>query len=119
MEVMASLPREFMLVLRNHNLLRSVNLEVGVPVNRFSIFARMAVRGISDQHKNINADADFMTKFKSNTLSFFERYRFEFKLRLFEVSNWVIEKLVSLFPDYFFSKFIEITTKPAKVVRAA
>ena len=39
------MPRELLLVLRNQNYLRSLNHEMGQPVNRFRIMARMAVRG--------------------------------------------------------------------------
>ena len=39
------MPRELLLVLRNQNYLRSLNHEMGQPVNRFRIMARMAVKG--------------------------------------------------------------------------
>jgi aarF domain-containing kinase len=51
-EILKILPRSALLILRNNNLLRSVNQELGVPVNRFLIMARQAVRQIQSTEKN-------------------------------------------------------------------
>lgn len=44
-EMMQQMPRELLLILRNQNYLRSLNKEMGIPVNRFTIMARQAVAG--------------------------------------------------------------------------
>jgi aarF domain-containing kinase len=44
--VMKQMPRELLLVLRNTNLVRSVNRELGTPVNRFVIMAEVAAQGL-------------------------------------------------------------------------
>eukprot|EP00808_Paulinella_micropora_P010219 g54933.t1 len=46
-EVMKEMPEELLLVFRNQNYLRGLNKMLGQPVNRFTSFARTAVRGIS------------------------------------------------------------------------
>ena len=60
--VMREMPREFLLILRNNNLLRSINRELGGPVNRLALFSRQAIRGahIEDQNK-----MSFWTSFTS------------------------------------------------------
>lgn len=47
MTLMRQMPRELLLVFRNQNYLRALNKELGDPVNRFTIMARVAVKGIS------------------------------------------------------------------------
>jgi aarF domain-containing kinase len=44
-EVMRTMPRELLLVLRNLNLARSINKDLGAPINRFIILARVAAAG--------------------------------------------------------------------------
>ena len=39
------MPRELLLVLRNQNYVRAMNYDMGQPVNRFRIMARMALKG--------------------------------------------------------------------------
>lgn len=46
LDVLKKLPREMLMILRNNNLLRAINHDLGVPANRFTVFARMAARGI-------------------------------------------------------------------------
>jgi len=44
--LLESLPRDLLLVLRNNDLIMSINKELGFPVNRFLIAARAAIRGV-------------------------------------------------------------------------
>eukprot|EP00124_Ichthyophonus_hoferi_P004265 Ihof_evm7s449 gene=Ihof_evmTU7s449 len=41
------MPRPLLLVLRNINIVRALNKELGVPINRFDHMARFAVRGLA------------------------------------------------------------------------
>eukprot|EP01113_Clastostelium_recurvatum_P045381 TRINITY_DN7792_c0_g1_i3.p1 TRINITY_DN7792_c0_g1~~TRINITY_DN7792_c0_g1_i3.p1 ORF type:complete len:644 (+),score=56.02 TRINITY_DN7792_c0_g1_i3:47-1933(+) len=45
------LPRDLLLVLRNNDLLMSINKDLGNPVNRFIIMAQTSIRGIGHSHK--------------------------------------------------------------------
>lgn len=46
-ELLESLPRELLLVLRTTNLIRSINKDLGATVNRFLVMAQYAVQGIN------------------------------------------------------------------------
>lgn len=51
--ILQQMPRSLMLVLRNINLVRSINKDLGAPINRFTIMANWALRGIhSDQRSS-------------------------------------------------------------------
>ncbi|KAK2836146.1 hypothetical protein Q7C36_014015 [Tachysurus vachellii] len=45
MEVLKALPRPMMLVFRNINTVRSINVALGAPVDRYGLMAKSAVRG--------------------------------------------------------------------------
>lgn len=64
MDCLESMPRELLLVLRNQNLLRSLNHQLGHPVNRFRLMAHTAVRGIRyrnwDRMESNEEDAVFL-----------------------------------------------------------
>ncbi|XP_023667547.1 uncharacterized aarF domain-containing protein kinase 5 isoform X3 [Paramormyrops kingsleyae] len=45
MRVLKSLPRPMLLVFRNVNTVRSINITLGAPVDRYSVMAKSAVRG--------------------------------------------------------------------------
>ena len=112
------MPRELLLVLRNQNYLRSLNHEMGQPVNRFRIMARMAVRGI-DYRNPADVVAQQRSEYQHtwNTLTpqsqssqqsqqavgegggrgllgrLVERVEFEWALLYVDVVRWVGEKV--------------------------
>nr|XP_020479521.1 uncharacterized aarF domain-containing protein kinase 5 isoform X3 [Monopterus albus] len=45
MEVLKSMPRPMLLVFRNINTVRSINIKLGAPVDRYFVMAKSAVRG--------------------------------------------------------------------------
>ncbi|KAJ0054782.1 hypothetical protein NL108_002935, partial [Boleophthalmus pectinirostris] len=45
MEVLKSMPRPMLLVFRNINTVRSINIRLGAPVDRYCVMAKSAVRG--------------------------------------------------------------------------
>ena len=110
------MPRELLLVLRNQNYLRSLNHEMGQPVNRFRIMARMAVRGneyrnppavvqqqrIDYQHTwntlvttTGQAKADGVEEVgpRGWLAVWWERVEFEWSLTYADVVRWVGERL--------------------------
>jgi aarF domain-containing kinase len=97
MELIQQIPREFLLILRNNNIIRSINRELGSPVNRFSLFGRQAIRGLR----------------KGKHQSWFQRYKeyfyYEFVLKKLEASMW-IEALFFKLMYYFGGYAFEITT---------
>jgi len=42
------MPRQLILLIKTNNLLRFLNEQLGAPINRFSIMARYAVKGINN-----------------------------------------------------------------------
>ena len=79
-EVMAlvrQIPREFLLILRNNNIIRSINRELGAPVNRFTLFGRQAIRGLR----------------RAKHQPWYRRYAeyvyYEFALKRLEASMWL------------------------------
>lgn len=77
MELIRQIPREFLLILRNNNLIRSINRELGAPVNRFTLFGRQAIRGLRDAR---------------HVQPWYRRYSeflyYEFALRRLELQMW-------------------------------
>ena len=57
-EILKVVPAPVWLILRNNNLLRSINQDLGVPVNRFLIMARQAVRGLHHQEAPVEEDRE-------------------------------------------------------------
>jgi aarF domain-containing kinase len=48
--MLKDMPRCLLLVLRNINIVRSINKELGVPINRFNYMARYSLRGLEQGH---------------------------------------------------------------------
>jgi len=65
-EVMKNMPREILLVLRNCNLVRSINRDLGTPCNRFSIMARLSAFGLhtKENFSDLWWPNRFLRKFK-------------------------------------------------------
>lgn len=78
MDLIRSIPREFMLILRNNNIVRSINRELGSPVNRFTLFGRQAIRGLKDA-------AGFQPWWRR----YLDFFYYEFTLRKLEASMWL------------------------------
>jgi aarF domain-containing kinase len=76
MELMRQIPREFLLILRNNNIIRSINRELGSPINRFSVFGRQAIRGLR------------RSKHRSWLRRYTEYIYYEFALKRLETSMW-------------------------------
>eukprot|EP01080_Neovahlkampfia_damariscottae_P005818 gene5818-9641_t len=81
--VLKSLPIEVMLILRNNNLLRMINLDLGNPVNRFSLMSRAAMRGLMHNDKD-QSILGRISNFKSS-------FMFEFKLKMIEIFHTVLD----------------------------
>ena len=104
------MPCELLLVFRNQNYLRSLNYEMGQPVNRFRVMARMAVRG-SDYRNPIGVveqqRVDYQHTWNKLTVgdqvaevrrrgwlsAIWERVEFEWSLAYADVVQWVGKKL--------------------------
>ena len=78
MELIRSIPREFLLILRNNNIVRSINRELGAPVNRFTLFGRQAIRGLKDTRS-----------YKPWYRRYAEYWYYEFALSKLEWQMWV------------------------------
>jgi aarF domain-containing kinase len=76
-QVLKQLHPDMMFVLRNQNLLRSINVQLGVPVNRFTIMARKATDGINQDSSRKGLLSALRT--------IKERFFFEVHLKMFEI----------------------------------
>ncbi|XP_055076611.2 uncharacterized aarF domain-containing protein kinase 5 isoform X1 [Misgurnus anguillicaudatus] len=80
MQVLKSMPRPMLLVFRNINTVRCINITLGAPVDRYFVMAKCAVRGWG----RIQADhTRFLQGFTvfHHFWSFWESIKFEFALR--------------------------------------
>ncbi|XP_072013845.1 uncharacterized aarF domain-containing protein kinase 5-like [Amphiura filiformis] len=82
MEILKQLPRSMLLVFRNVNTVRSINRELGMPVNRYKLMARSAVcRTLTqDQHVGI------ITKLQTT----YQWVKFEIRLGSDRLVTWCL-----------------------------
>ncbi|XP_078542566.1 putative aarF domain-containing protein kinase 5 isoform X1 [Lissotriton helveticus] len=78
MQVLKDLPRPMLLVFRNINTVRSINITLGAPVDRYFIMAKSAVRGWSRLVGEKMPGAGIFRLFRM----VWESLKFEFALRL-------------------------------------
>lgn len=107
-DVLKALPRPLLLVLRNNNLIRMINLELGTPVNRFVIMAREANLNYFDIlekrrrrgkrntpliHSSMSvmsaSEIGIFDTIRWNFKLWWETFRFEMKIKEAEWSLWV------------------------------
>jgi len=96
MDTMQTLPEELFLVLRSNFLLRSVNRDLGAPINRFNVMARAAARGAAVARAMVLSETSIFQKFAL----FREELKFEFWLQLNAIKTWAI-MLMYEFATYF------------------
>nr|XP_032816131.1 uncharacterized aarF domain-containing protein kinase 5 isoform X3 [Petromyzon marinus] len=80
MEVLKQLPRPMLLVFRNINTIRCINITLGSPVDRYTLMARSAVRGevvLQNRHRGGGRRVPLV----ACALSLWEKIKFEFALR--------------------------------------
>eukprot|EP01100_Stratorugosa_tubuloviscum_P013650 TRINITY_DN6984_c0_g1_i1.p1 TRINITY_DN6984_c0_g1~~TRINITY_DN6984_c0_g1_i1.p1 ORF type:complete len:343 (+),score=113.37 TRINITY_DN6984_c0_g1_i1:128-1156(+) len=51
-ELTKEMPKEMLIILRNANILRSINHELGAPINRCAVLARESLKGLTIQNRN-------------------------------------------------------------------
>lgn len=76
---MRQLPVESLLLFRNQNLIRFINHDYGAPVNRFTIFARLAVKGLHNDKEH----GTFVLKRLQ------ARFAFEYRIYQHEFIYWL------------------------------
>lgn len=83
------------LILRNNNLLRSINQDLGVPVNRFLIMARQAVRGL---HTQVDEEkvVGWSSSLAQQTRATVSRIQFEVRLAAFLLSYWLFDMFLTV-----------------------
>ncbi|XP_034561245.1 LOW QUALITY PROTEIN: uncharacterized aarF domain-containing protein kinase 5 [Notolabrus celidotus] len=95
MQVLKSMPRPMLLVFRNINTVRSINITLGAPVDRYCVMAKSAVRGWG----KIQAERTRMTRLWifSWVRSTWEGFKFELVLRWemasMSVTRWFLSTL--------------------------
>ncbi|XP_029448596.1 uncharacterized aarF domain-containing protein kinase 5-like [Rhinatrema bivittatum] len=78
MQVLKALPRPMLLVFRNINTVRSINIALGAPVDRYFLMAKSAVRGWS---RIVSQKSSGFSIFQWLMVSW-ESFKFEIALRL-------------------------------------
>jgi len=63
LQVLKRLPKEILFMLRSTVLVRALNMELGSPVNRFTVFGRQAARALR-QHQTSDGDG-FVSRWSS------------------------------------------------------
>ncbi|KAI2652584.1 putative aarF domain-containing protein kinase 5 [Labeo rohita] len=80
MQVLKSMPRPMLLVFRNINTVRCINITLGAPVDRYFIMAKSAVRGWGRTQASDTRMLSRLSVFRW-VWSFWESIKFEFALR--------------------------------------
>ncbi|XP_059412765.1 uncharacterized aarF domain-containing protein kinase 5 isoform X3 [Carassius carassius] len=80
MQVLKSMPRPMLLVFRNINTVRCINIALGAPVDRYFIMAKCAVRGWGRTQADDTRMLSRLSVFRW-VCSFWESLKFEFALR--------------------------------------
>ncbi|KAG2373125.1 hypothetical protein C9374_012857 [Naegleria lovaniensis] len=106
-QMIRNMPSEMLLIMRTNNLLRYVNQSMGVPVNRYVIYARVATVGIyNKEHKEIAVLASNSSSFslwrylKQKSLEKADQIYFETLLAIYQMKqclwNWYYRQLILL-----------------------
>ncbi|KAL9645025.1 hypothetical protein ABK040_004518 [Willaertia magna] len=94
-----NIPNEMLLIMRTNNALRFINQQLGIPVNRYVINARIASKCLHlenslSQKKNVS----FYQRVKQFYFSSVESIHFEFNLHYYEwkqaLWNWIYKQLI-------------------------
>ncbi|XP_028673859.2 uncharacterized aarF domain-containing protein kinase 5 [Erpetoichthys calabaricus] len=97
MEVLKSMPRPMLLVFRNVNTVRCINITLGAPVDRYLVMAKSAVRGLS-QIKAQKTHGLLQIQPISWFKMLWENIKFEFSLRSESVkmnlARWLVRLLI-------------------------
>ena len=51
--ILKDIPRSLVLVIRSMNLVRSINFDLGTPVNRFTLMARDALKSLATKNTSL------------------------------------------------------------------
>ncbi|KAK5580899.1 hypothetical protein RB653_000923 [Dictyostelium firmibasis] len=87
--LMKAMPRHLLLILRNNNLLRSINMELGSPVNRFSIMARYAAKGLNSNTSKNSGIIRFVKRVE-------EKVSLEVMLKGYEIYYYIANRILSI-----------------------
>jgi len=79
-QILKDIPRPMLMVIRSMNLLRSINSALGAPVDRFSLLAKSALRGIRE-----NSEGTLTQKFQHVK----EEVQFNVNLHLLTFKYWL------------------------------
>ncbi len=97
MNIYRNMPKEMMLISRSDNLLRSINRELGSPVNRFNVMARAAKKFVETYEKDHPYLKPTQKKGVLNTLSQWkDKIFFELRLLYLSIQSWLVQLYVGL-----------------------
>ncbi|XP_077982398.1 putative aarF domain-containing protein kinase 5 [Glandiceps talaboti] len=88
MKILKELPRPMILVFRNINTIRSINRDLGMPVDRYTLMARCAIGGTEESLQK----KSFITKSKAR----WQRFLFDFTLRTDQLLTWLFTTYIRL-----------------------
>ncbi|KAL9658610.1 hypothetical protein ABK040_006147 [Willaertia magna] len=104
-KILGDLDRKMLLLLKCNDLLRSIQMDLGVPVNYFIIFATYAIKAIhkdklmkvNENFKNYNFLVRNYNYYKTSLLNWKEYTIFDMKLKLFILFNGILNYYYSWF----------------------
>eukprot|EP01135_Chromosphaera_perkinsii_P004137 Nk52_evm44s270 gene=Nk52_evmTU44s270 len=88
--VLRQLPPQLLLIMRNINLVRSTNKELGAPVNRFVLMAKQAIRGIKEVNSASEGNTSAWTSFRTWKSTLY----FDFILSRVTFYSWLQNQLL-------------------------
>ena len=107
-EILKVVPPAVWLILRNNNLIRATNQDLGVPVNRFLIMAREAVKGIHSKLDETKAEQTWKESITNSVSATKTTIMFELRLGLFLFSYWIFDKFMNAMIKFGFVKEVEL-----------
>ncbi|KAL9641509.1 hypothetical protein ABK040_013430 [Willaertia magna] len=105
LNIYRNMPEAMVFILRCDNILRSLNNDLGANVNRFSIMARMAAKGVATTKQKA-------TTLYSRFMAFNSQINFECRLMWISLKTWVLTQFIKVFG---YERFIKKQEKTVKI----
>ena len=84
LRILSKVPQKMILLLKSNELLRSIQMDLGIPVNYYLIFVKYAMKGI------------YIHDLKMNQ-SFFKKVKIFFINLIFEIQFWIYINFIKFF----------------------
>jgi hypothetical protein len=86
LRILSSVPQKMILLLKGNELLRSIQMDLGIPVNYYLIFVKNAMKGI--YHHDLKRNESFVKKLKIWFLNLIFEAQFFVYLNYLKILNF-------------------------------